>query len=94
MWIFMSSIVITAILYLFIFYFTYIAMFILYKGIRYKLLIPILSPLLFITLGYISIITDILLFSASMHFALLNKNLLLLALSIGSIVYARTEKGE
>lgn len=84
-----TSIVLTAVLYIILLYASYLSSITLYNGIKYKLALPTLRASSFILFCYISIITDVVLFDASMYVTVMSKNGILLVLSAISFVYAK-----
>jgi hypothetical protein len=86
------SIFVTVILYVLISYLSYMTASILYYGLRYKLIMPILKSTLFIGVSYISIIADVILFSNLRYDSIVVKNGLLLALTVASLISAFSRK--
>ena len=73
---------------------SYVSAFILYKGIKYCLFVPLFKAAIFIIVCYISIIADVMLFYSSLYFYITVKNGLLTILATGSFFYARSREGE
>lgn len=89
---FVASILFTVLFYVFVVYTTYISCAILYKGIKHKLVIPTIKTVSFIIFCYTSIISDVILFSATMYVYIAAKNGLLSVLAVLSITYAVSRK--
>jgi hypothetical protein len=86
------SLVVTAILYIFIGYLSYVTASILYRSITYRLIVPTVMSVLFIGTSYISIITDVVLYSRDLYCSIALKNGLLLVLVVLSILSASSRK--
>jgi hypothetical protein len=89
---FTLSIAITVIFYVLIGYLSYVTASILYNGLRYKLILPVIKSTLFIGVAYISIISDVILFGNSMYSSISMKNGLLLILTVVSLISASGRK--
>jgi hypothetical protein len=89
---FTISVTITVLFYVLIGYLSYITAFILYNGLRYKLILPVAKSTLFIGVTYISIISDVILFGNSMYSSISMKNGLLLLLTVASLISASSRK--
>lgn len=70
-------------------YMSYVASFVLYKGFKYRLWIPTLLSLGFITVCYISIITDVVLLHSVLYSTISTKNGVLTLITIVSIITAK-----
>jgi hypothetical protein len=86
------SIVFTVLLYVFIGYLSYVTASILYRGMLYRLILPTVKAIAFIATSYISIITDVVLYSLGLHSSIVTKNGMLLLLIVMSIVTASSRK--
>ncbi|AIW03350.1 hypothetical protein CPT_Mater193 [Bacillus phage Mater] len=84
--------ILTALFYMLVFYLSYITAFILYDGLRYRLILSIYKSTIFIGVTYISIISDVLLFSGAMYSSIMMKNGLLLLLISSSLVQSVSER--
>lgn len=86
-------VIISTILYSLVTYIAYLASFILYKGICFKLTVPIVKSGSFILFVYTSIIADIWLYHHSELFSLVIKNSVIFILLVVSLLYAKFGKG-
>jgi hypothetical protein len=86
------SIILTILLYVLIGYLSFGSAFILYNGLKYRLILSVGKSLAFIILAYISIISDVILFGNFMYTSLIMKNGLLLALLTTSLRYTVSRK--
>lgn len=89
---FTASIVITVLLYSCISYMSFITASILHRGITYRLAVSVLKAAVFISLCYISIISDVILFRVGLYDTITMKNGFLLLLVGASLKYARDGK--
>lgn len=87
------SLALSIILYTLLVYVSYIASFILYKGISYRLIAPTTRALVFLMTSYTSIIADIFLFYQGEHLTIIFKNTIFLLLLAFSYIYARFRRG-
>lgn len=69
-----TSSVITTLFYLIAIYVTYVASFILYNSIKYKIMKTSARIIAFIVICYISIISDMVLFYSAMYYQIIIKN--------------------
>lgn len=86
------SLIVSSVFYLVAFYMSYVSTFILYNGIRYRLISPIVRATLFIIVCYISIISDVWLYTGSEYYTIIVKNGLLALAGTASLLYARHAK--
>ena len=94
MFIIVASILATFLFYSLSTYVSYVAVFILYKGLKYRLFAPLIKTSVFIILCYTSIIADVILFSSLLYPTIAIKNSMLTILLVLSIFNARSVKGE
>jgi len=87
-----TSLTFTLIFYIITSYISYITASILHKGIMFKLLFPTIKALAFITLVYISIISDTILYRSEMYQTITIKNGLLLLLVTTALMNNRERK--
>ena len=73
---------------------SYMVAFTLHKGVAFRLAVPIIKSLVFILTCYISIISDVFLFTDSLHKVVTIKNGLLLLLVVASLYTAKNRKGD
>jgi len=93
MFVFVASIVLTAVFYALNIYVSFMAASILYLGITFRKIVPLFQAYLFILITYISIISDVVMFVHGMHSSISVKNGLLLLLLVASLITARSRKG-
>lgn len=86
------SIIVSSVFYLVAFYMSYVSSFLLYHGIRYRLISPIVKAASFIIVCYISIISDVWLYSSSEYYIIIVKNGLLALAGAASLLYAKYSK--
>lgn len=86
---FAASISLTILFYFCIAYMSYFTASILHRGIIYKLLITIVKSVVFITLCYISIISDVILFRSELYETITMKNGFLLLLVAASLINSK-----
>ncbi|AGK86834.1 membrane protein [Bacillus phage SIOphi] len=89
---FIACVLITTVLYMLIVYVSYITSRILYQGLAYRLIVPIIKSSVFIIVSYISIISDVILFYNFMYDSILTKNGMLLLLIGASLISAVRRK--
>ncbi|QXN69839.1 putative membrane bound protein [Bacillus phage vB_BspH_Mawwa] len=89
---FIACVLITTVLYMLIVYVSYITSRILYQGLVYRLIVPVIKSSVFIIVSYISIISDVILFYNFMYDSILTKNGMLLLLIGASLISAVRRK--
>lgn len=89
---FIACVLITTVLYMLIVYVSYITSRILYQGLAYRLIVPVIKSSVFIIVSYISIISDVILFYNFMYDSILTKNGMLLLLIGASLISAVRRK--
>lgn len=90
---YVMAILATTILYATLSYVSYISVFVIVQGFKFRLIIPLAKALSFIIFCYISIITDVVLFVLPKTPIIVVKNFFLLALLLFSLVSVRIWKG-
>lgn len=87
-----ASAIITSVFYFITIYITYIAAFILYNSVKYKIVKTSARIVAFITICYISIISDMVLFHSAMYYQIVIKNGLFTFIILFSLCTAKDRR--